>query len=291
MTARRDRFTVADLTTIIFTGVSGGGKTTALRAVEDLGFYCVDNLPLPLLESFIETMKQEPSVDRAALVVDARLHQYAAGYAEALVTHTAKGNVLEVIYLDARDDILIRRFSQTRRRHPLAFDDLEAGLREERRLLAPIRAQASSCIDTSNMTVHQLKRLIQDRFQESDQELVVSLVSFGFRYGIPADADLVLDVRFLKNPYFEDRLRPLSGREAEVADYVLTQEDAKEFLDRTEDWLNFLLPRYQAEGKVYLTVAVGCTGGRHRSVAMAEELAGRLRRCTLARVRHRDVER
>lgn len=291
MTAGRDPFTVADLITIIFTGVSGGGKTTALRAVEDLGFYCVDNLPLPLLESFIETMKAEPSVDRAALVVDARLHQYVAGYAEALLTHTAQGNVLEAIYLDARDDILIRRFSQTRRRHPLAFDDLAAGLQEERRLLAPIRAQASSCIDTSDMTVHQLKRLIQDRFQEGDQELVVSFVSFGFRYGIPADADLVLDVRFLKNPYFEDRLRPLSGRESEVADYVLTQQDAKEFLDRTEEWLSFLLPRYQAEGKVYLTVAVGCTGGRHRSVAVAEELADRLRRGMPARVRHRDVER
>jgi len=282
---------VENLTTIIFTGASGGGKTTALRAVEDLGFYCVDNLPLVLLTSFIETMKAEPLVERAALVVDSRLGRYIEAYADACVALTSRGVVQEVVYLDARDDILVRRFSQTRRPHPLSGHDLVAGLREERRLLASMRARATACIDTSDMTVHELKHLIQERYQRKDSALVVSLISFGFRYGIPAQADLVLDVRFLRNPYFVDSLRPLTGKSPEVFEYVMQQRDAGEFLERMEAILAFLLPRYEAEGKVYLTIAIGCTGGKHRSVALAEELGRRLEATTPVRVQHRDVER
>lgn len=277
------------LQTIIFTGVSGAGKTTALHAVEDLGFYCVDNLPLPLLNGFIETMKAEPTVTRAALVVDARLRQDVRGYAEAYIDLQARGNILEVLYLDARDDILVRRFSQTRRRHPLDGQDLLLGLKTERQILSPLRAHARSCIDTSDLTVHELKQVIQDRYRQGQEGLVVSLLSFGFRYGIPAQADLVLDVRFLSNPYFVEDLRAMNGTEPPVASYVLGQPDALEFLERTEDWLRFLLPRYQAEGKVYLTVAVGCTGGRHRSVALAEALAARLGRDCSVRLTHRDI--
>ncbi len=282
---------MSTLHTIIFTGVSGGGKTTALRAVEDLGYYCVDNLPLPLLGDFVETMRDEPTVDRTALVVDARLRTYIEGYVLAYLALKSSGNILDLVYLDARDDVLIRRFSQSRRRHPLGGDDLTAGLAEERQLLAPLRAQANTCIDTSSLTVHELKRVIQDRYAEGESQLVVSFMSFGFRYGIPTHADLVLDVRFLPNPFFIDELRPQTGRDRPVADYVMKAEDTGEFLQHAQQMLDFLLPRYEAEGKVYLTVAIGCTGGRHRSVAVAEELANRLRDHRTVQVRHRDVER
>ena len=279
------------LRTIVFTGVSGGGKTTALRAVEDLGYYCVDNLPLPLLGDFVEIMTAEPAVDRAALVVDSRVRDYIEGYVLAYLALKSSGFILDLVYLDARDDVLISRFSQTRRRHPLGGDDLTAGLLEERNLLAPLRAQANTCIDTSPLTVHQLKRLIQDRYAENGLQLVVSFLSFGFRYGLPSQADLVLDVRFLPNPFFVDELRPQTGRDEPVSNYVLKAPDTGQFLEHAEQRLEFLLPRYEAEGKVYLTVAIGCTGGRHRSVAVAEELARRFGRERTVQVRHRDVER
>jgi UPF0042 nucleotide-binding protein len=282
---------VKDLRTIIITGVSGGGKTTALHAVEDLDFYCVDNLPLPLLGDFIETMKAEPHVGRVALVVDARLRNYIEGYALASLALKSSGNLVEVVYLDARDDVLIRRFSQTRRRHPLGGENLMAGLEEERKLLAPLRAQAATCIDTSELTVHQLKQLVQDRYEGDGHHLVVSLLSFGFRYGLPSFADLVLDVRFLPNPFFVDEMRHQTGLDKTVQEYVLHAKEAGEFVERTAGMLEFLLPRYASEGKVYLTVGIGCTGGRHRSVAIAEEIGRRLAGDWAVRVRHRDIER
>jgi UPF0042 nucleotide-binding protein len=282
--------TVEDLRTIIFTGVSGGGKTTALRAVEDLGFFCVDNLPLPLLDDFIQTMKDEPTVDYAALVMDARVLNYLEGYARAFEELNRGGHVLEVVYLDASDEVLIRRFSQTRRKHPMG-DDLNLCLAEERKLLAPLRAHASTCIDTSEMTPHQLKEVIQERYEEHGSQLMVSVLSFGFRYGLPSQADMVLDVRFLENPYFVERLRPLSGLDGAVAKFVLDTGDAQEFVARAMEMMTFLLPRFEAEGKVYLTVAIGCTGGKHRSVAVAEELTARLRERRPVKVRHRDLER
>jgi UPF0042 nucleotide-binding protein len=280
------------LTTIIFTGVSGGGKTTALRAVEDLGFYCVDNLPLPLLADLVELMSQTDAVKRVGLVVDARLPQYIEGYAVASVALNQKGHRVEVVYLDAGDEVLVRRFSQTRRRHPLSMTDVRAGLERERELLTPLRAQASIHIDTSDLTPHQLKSVVQDRYEVDGAQLVVTLLSFGFRYGLPTHADVVLDVRFLDNPFFVDRLRERTGLEREVSDYVFASDDAAQFADRAQSMLEFLLPRYEAEGKVYLTIGIGCTGGRHRSVAMVEELAKRLRdQRPLVNVRHRDVER
>jgi UPF0042 nucleotide-binding protein len=282
---------VRRLRTIIFTGVSGGGKTTALRAVEDLGFYCVDNLPLPLLGEFVETMRAEPLVKQAALVVDARLRNYVDGYALANTALLASGYLLEVVYLDARDEVLARRFSQTRRRHPLGGDDLMAGLEEERRLLAPLRAQAVTCIDTSDLNIHELKQIIQDRYATEGSQLVLSLLSFGFRHGLPSFADLVFDVRFLRNPFFVDELRPLSGQDPAVAEYVLGSPDCLELLARLESLFKYLLPRYLAEGKVYLTAAVGCTGGRHRSVTVTEALGERLAPSWTVRVRHRDIKR
>jgi RNase adapter protein RapZ len=282
---------VKGLRTIIFTGVSGGGKTTALRAVEDLGFYCVDNLPLPLLGDFVDTMIGEPQVDRAALVVDSRLRNYIEGYALASLALKSSGHLVEVVYLDARDDVLIRRFSQTRRPHPLGGEDLVAGLQEERKLLAPLRAQAAACLDTSELTVHQLKQLVQDRYQGDGHHLVLSLLSFGFRYGLPMHADLVFDVRFLPNPFFIDDMRHLSGMDSRVQQFVLQAEDAQSFVERIASMLEFLLPRYAAEGKVYFTSGIGCTGGRHRSVAIVEELGRRLAPRWAVRVRHRDIDR
>ncbi|MBW2731557.1 MAG: RNase adapter RapZ [Deltaproteobacteria bacterium] len=276
------------LRTLIITGISGAGKTTALHAVEDLGFHCVDNLPLPLLPAFFETLDAEPEVARAAMVVDARLKPHIGGFAQAYEEQLAEGRRLEVLYLDARDDVLIRRFSQTRRRHPLAGTDLRAGLMAERRILEPLRAHALTCLDTSEMTVHQLKRHIQERYEGEGEGMVISLVSFGFRYGVPAEADLIFDVRFLPNPYFVEGLRPLTGLDPRVSDYVFEQPDAPEFASRTHDYLEFLLPRYRAEGKVYLTVAIGCTGGRHRSVAMVEELGQALSDGRVVHKRHRD---
>jgi RNase adapter protein RapZ len=282
---------VKDLLTLIITGLSGAGKTTALRAVEDLGFYCADNLPLSLLEPFVETMKDDPDVERAALVVDARLSGHIQGYSDAVSALRRRGDLHELVYLDARDEVLIQRFSQTRRRHPLGGNDLSAGLAKERDLLAGLRDRSTLCLDTSDLTVHQLKGVIQDRYALQDSPgLVVSFTSFGFRYGLPTHADLVFDVRFLRNPYFVEGLRPLTGLDPRVSDYVLQAEDAERFLEHVEGMLAFLLPRYEAEGKVYLTVAIGCTGGRHRSVALAEELGRRVGEGRPVNVRHRDTQ-
>jgi RNase adapter protein RapZ len=280
-----------NLHVIIFTGVSGGGKTTALHAVEDLGFYCVDNLPLPLLGDFVEAMKAEPGVDRVALVVDARLRNYLDGYALAFLALRSGGLRTELLYLDASNEVLLRRFSQTRRRHPLAGDDLQASLEEERRLLSQMRAQASLCIDTSEITPHELKRIVQDRYEQRSTTLAVTLLSFGFRYGLPAQADIVLDSRFLPNPFFVDELRLHTGTDPRVAEFVMRSADSKEFLEKAEDLLRFLLPRFEQEGKVYLSVAIGCTGGKHRSVALVEELGRRLANDRTIKVRHRDIER
>ncbi len=280
-----------DLLTLVITGLSGAGKTTALRALEDLDFYCVDNLPLPLLSDFVSTMQAEPTVRRAALVVDARVRNYIEEYVQAFNGLAARGQVLETIYLDAPDEVLIRRFSQTRRRHPLGGDDLLAGLEAERELLAPMRDQATFCLDTSSLTVHQLKRVIQDRYRDGKSQLVVSFLSFGFRYGLPSHADLVFDVRFLPNPYFIEDLRPLTGLDKRVSSYVMEAADAHRMVDQVKVMLHFLLPRYQAEGKVYLTVAIGCTGGKHRSVTLAEELGRLMGEDRPVTVRHRDVER
>ena len=280
-----------ELLTLIITGLSGAGKTTALRAVEDLGFYCSDNLPLSLLEPFVETMKDDPEVERAALVVDARLSSHIQGYSDAVSALRRRGDLHELVYLDARDEVLIQRFSQTRRRHPLGGNDLSAGLAKERDLLAGLRDRSTLCLDTSDLTVHQLKGVIQDRYALQDSPgLVVSFTSFGFRYGLPTHADLVFDVRFLSNPYFVEGLRPLTGLDPRVSDYVLQAEDAEQFLEHVEGMLAFLLPRYEAEGKVYLTVAIGCTGGRHRSVALAEELGRRVGEGRPVNVRHRDTQ-
>ncbi len=281
---------------VILTGVSGSGKTTALRALEDGGFYCVDNFPIVFLEKLLELSGHTAGeVSRIALVVDARDTRFLADAPRVVEELRRKGAAVSVLFFDSSDEALIRRYSETRRRHPRAgaSGSVPDGIAAERRALAGLRAVADEVIDTTRLNVHELKRLVHSRFVGGTTEAMgVTLVSFGFRSGIPAHADLVLDVRFLPNPYFVPELRPFPGTEPRVRDFVLGQADAQTFLEKADDLAAFLIPRYRAEGKTYLTLAIGCTGGRHRSVAIANELSARLgKRGIPVRVWHRDVDK
>jgi UPF0042 nucleotide-binding protein len=276
---------------VVVTGVSGAGKSTALRALEDAGFFCVDNLPLPLLGRFVELLSHAGEAEQAALVVDAREGDFLTGYREAFAQLRAQGHTLEVLFLDATDEVLLRRFSETRRRHPLSGDDLRQGIALEREILRGLREDAEAVVDTGQLNVHQLKGVIQERYRRSADVLAVTLLSFGYKHGLPPEADMVLDVRFLPNPYFVEALSAGTGEEPAISAFVLDNPDAREFLERAEALIGFVLPRAEREGKAYLTVAVGCTGGRHRSVAVVQELAKRLPRRHPLTVRHRDLAR
>ncbi|MFT3913647.1 MAG: RNase adapter RapZ [Anaeromyxobacteraceae bacterium] len=281
---------------VILTGLSGSGKTTALRALEDAGYYCVDNLPIVLMEKLIELSGHTAGeVSRIALVVDAREGRFLGEAPRIIGELRAKGIDLEVLFFDASDESLVRRYSETRRRHPLAGEGgtVPDGIAAERAALADLKAVADEVVDTTTLNVHELKRLVARRFVASQEaRLGVTVVSFGFRYGIPTHADLVLDVRFLPNPFFIPELKPFPGTDPRVASFVLGQPDAKAFLERLNDLLGFLLPRYRSEGKTYLTIAIGCTGGKHRSVALAGALTDRLEASGQpVRLWHRDVEK
>jgi len=281
---------------VILTGVSGSGKSTALRALEDAGFYCVDNLPILFLEKLLELSGHTAGeVSRIALVVDAREGRFLADAPRVIEEVRQKGNDVQVLFLDASDDSLVRRYSETRRRHPLAGDggSVPDGIAAERRALADLKTIADEVIDTTTLNVHELKRLVARRFVAGGgTRLGVTVVSFGFRFGIPTHADMVLDVRFLPNPFFIPELKPHPGTDPRVAGFVLGQPDAKAFLDRLGELLGFLLPRYRTEGKSYLTIAIGCTGGKHRSVAIAGTLAERLEAAGQpVRLWHRDVDK
>jgi UPF0042 nucleotide-binding protein len=281
---------------VILTGVSGSGKSTALRALEDAGFYCVDNLPILFLEKLLELSGHTAGeVSRIALVVDARDGRFLAEAPRIIQEVRSKGTDVQVLFLEASDESLVRRYSETRRRHPLAGESgtVPDGIAAERRALAELKSIADEVVDSTTLNVHELKRLVTRRFAAGDgARLGVTLVSFGFRFGIPSHADMVLDVRFLPNPFFVPELKPLPGTDPRVAQYVLGQPDAKAFLERLLDLCGFLLPRYRAEGKSYLTIAIGCTGGKHRSVAIAAALAERLEGGGQpVRLWHRDVEK
>jgi UPF0042 nucleotide-binding protein len=281
---------------VILTGVSGSGKTTALRALEDVGFYCVDNLPVVLLDRLLDLSGHTAGeVSSIAAVVDARDTRFLGEAPRIIGELRERGVDLTVLFLDCHDEALVRRYSETRRRHPLAGEGgtVQDGIAAERRALEGLRGLADEVIDSTALNVHDLKRQVTRRFSSGEgARLGVTVVSFGFRYGIPAHADLVLDVRFLPNPYFVPALRSHVGTDPDVRDYVLGQADAQSFLDRLVDFGGFLLPRYRAEGKSYLTIAIGCTGGKHRSVAIAGELARRLEAAGQAvRLWHRDVEK
>jgi UPF0042 nucleotide-binding protein len=281
---------------VVITGLSGSGKSSALKALEDLGFFCVDNLPVALLPKFLQLSAfAGGEIRRVAVGMDLRERHFLDHYREAFGEVERLGLRTEVLYLEATDDVLVRRFSETRRRHPLAEDrSVTHGIREERRLFEALKGGADRVIDTSEMSVHDLKKAVWQYFREGpeDEILRVNLLSFGYRYGIPHEADLLLDVRFLPNPYFVAGLRDSAGTDGSVQEFVLRAPEAQEFLTRFLDLLLFLLPQYEREGKTSLTVAIGCTGGRHRSVTLVEELQRRLRaRGRTVQVFHRDVDK
>lgn len=278
---------------VVVTGMSGSGKGTVLKAFEDLGFFCIDNLPIPLIPKFIEGIHVSGGiVERAALVIDVRAGERLRDLDKIFASLREFEFRLFVLYLEARDEVLVRRFSETRRPHPLTGDKpLREAIRLERRRLRSIRERADVIIDTSSYSIHQMKALVMDRFKEHPlaDNLIVYLVSFGYKYGVPLESDLLFDVRFLPNPFFVAGLRMLSGRHREVAKYMRSFEETKELTRRVVDFLKFLIPLYVKEGKTYLTVGVGCTGGRHRSVYLVEELAKLLKiRGVVIKVRHRD---
>lgn len=278
---------------VVITGMSGGGKSTAIRALEDAGFFCIDNLPVLLLPKLTE-LAGGGHIQRFAVVMDAREGVFLHEVPRVLDEARRAGHQVEVLFLDASDDSLIRRFSETRRRHPLAPEGSVAeGIRLEREALRDLRELADQVIDSSALNVHDLKRMVQSRFSpEPSNAPSLSVMSFGYRYGVPPQADLVFDARFLPNPYFVPELKGLTGANPKVAAYVLDRPESQEFLDKIVDLCRFLFPRYQKEGKAYLTVALGCTGGKHRSVALAHELHRRLA-AEISRIQlwDRDVEK
>ncbi|HMK31980.1 MAG TPA: RNase adapter RapZ [Terriglobales bacterium] len=279
---------------VVITGLSGSGKGSVLKVFEDLGYYCVDNMPVELIPSFAELVRQSPEIDRAALVVDvregARLERL-----PAILKAVRKLLPTRVLYLEATDEALLRRFSETRRPHPLgASSPVRTSILAERKRLGPISKLADDILDTSKFNVHELRAHINRRFkaESPDKGILVSCVSFGFRAGVPEDADLVFDVRFLPNPHFIPEFRPYTGRHPRVAKYIRSFPQTQEFIHRISELLVYLLPHYVKEGKSYLTIAFGCTGGQHRSVMIAEDVAKRLKKSGYqVKIVHRDSPR
>jgi UPF0042 nucleotide-binding protein len=279
---------------VVLTGLSGSGKSTVLKAFEDMGFYCVDNLPVELMPIFAELHAAgEGDFARAALMIDAR-EGLQLQKLPPLLKHLRKDHPITLVFIEAQDDALLRRYSETRRPHPLGKDySVRESLRHERELMAPIRKLADVVIDTTQFNVHELRHFVTERFKNPDKRpLMVSVVSFGYRYGVPTDADLVFDVRFLPNPHFVPRLREFTGKDAKVRRYIRSFPQTGEFLRRIEGLLTYLIPHYAREGKSYLTIAFGCTGGRHRSVMMSEAVRKYLEKHGVtAKVVHRDIEK
>ena len=286
----------APLSFVVITGLSGAGKSFAIKCFEDMGFFCVDNLPTTLIPTFADLiMRSEQPIHRVALGVDVREGAYLSRLLDIIRELRTRGHAVEVLFLEASEEALVRRYHETRRRHPLAGDgNALDGIRAERKALSDLREVADRIVDTSALTVHQLKDRLVELYvaPKARAGLALSLVSFGFKHGVPFDADLVFDVRFLPNPHFVDALRALDGRDERVRTFVLNHPESKELLRRLEDFLRFVLPCYEREGKAYLTVAVGCTGGHHRSVTVAEELKRFLSGIGYApTVVHRDLQR
>ena len=279
---------------LVITGLSGSGKTHVSRALEDLGWFCVDNLPSALIPRFAELIGGSDELRRAALVVDMREREFPRAFPRVYRQIRRHGLRASLLFLEAEERVLLRRFSETRRPHPLAVNEpVLEGIRAEREALAPLRKMADSVLDTSGLTVHELREQVQERYGARSREarLVLTLVSFGFKYGVPSEADLVLDVRFLPNPNFVPGLKRRTGLDPAVVAFMRKQPDTREFLRRTQGYLEWLLPRYIREGKSYLTLGVGCTGGRHRSVMVAAALGRTIARGGVdVRLRHRDIK-
>jgi UPF0042 nucleotide-binding protein len=281
---------------IIITGLSGSGKSFAIRALEDNGFFCVDNLPALLIPKFLDLAQgYQEEIRRIALGVDLRGSQFLQALPQVLSDVRAAGHHAQILFFDASDEVLVRRFSETRRPHPLAGQDsIQDGISRERKALEPIRALADKVIDTSDFNVHQLKREMEQEFCDTLQarHMALFFTSFGYKYGIPHDTDMIFDVRFLPNPYFVNELRAKTGLDLEVRNYVLGNQETRDFLDRLYGLLEFTLPLYEREGKSSLTLALGCTGGRHRSVVLVQELQQRFGGGHLRiHVKHRDIDK
>lgn len=281
---------------VIVTGMSGGGKSTVLKMLEDAGFYCVDNLPISLVEKFVELISMPNSeVSKVVLGLDVRSDQSFKDATRVLETLKQKGYQFEILFMDADEKVLIKRYKETRRVHPLAPDGrVEDGIRMERKVLENIRKHADYVIDTTNLLTRELKEELHRIFVENEEynSLMVTVMSFGFKYGIPADADLVFDVRFLPNPFYIDELKHKTGNDKEVQDYVMNNEESTIFMDKLTDMIQFLIPNYVKEGKYRLVIAIGCTGGKHRSVTLANELYKRMKDAGNYGIKlyHRDVD-
>lgn len=275
---------------ILLTGMSGAGKTTAVKALEDAGFYCIDNLPSFLLPKLLEDAENRPELARMALGMDARDHGFVNASQEIISRIKDSGHQLTTVFLEADDQVLLRRYSEMRRRHPFAAPSVRAGIQVERGLLAEIKAQADLVINTSRLTPHGLRSEILRDTLRAAQTLQVGLISFGYKHGVPLEVDMLFDVRFLPNPYFVAELKQLTGLTPAVAAFVLENDPAREFLGLLLPLLSFLIPQYQREGKAYLTIGIGCTGGQHRSVAITERLRQLLKEQTeTIFIAHRDL--
>jgi UPF0042 nucleotide-binding protein len=279
---------------IVVTGLSGSGRSAALKAFEDIGFYCVDNLPLTLLPAFVDFASRSDQAGRAAIGIDVREKDFAQRFPTLFHELRAAGRVIETLFLDATDQTLVRRFSETRRPHPLSRGSiaLTDGIRKERTELSEVKKLSDRIIDTSDYTVHDLRQAIERHYSDSltGRPLVITIVTFGYKFGVPYDIDLMFDLRFLPNPHFVPELRDHTGEDPRVREYVTAGAESMEFIARLQHFLEYLLPRYRNEGKSYLTIAFGCTGGRHRSVAVSSAVAERLREIGYeVNLKHRDM--
>jgi UPF0042 nucleotide-binding protein len=275
---------------VILTGLSGAGKTIALHAFEDSGFFCVDNMPSSLIRKLVDLTSRTPSISKIAVGIDVRDRKFLSDFSYT-VSALRKSHKVEIIFLEALDEVLVRRFKETRRPHPLGYKDLRKALHRETALLAPIRKEADKIIDSSALTPHQLRKLVTESYlKKGHREMSVSLISFGYKYGVPKEADLLFDVRFLPNPYFIPKLKPLPGTSPNVRKFILSQQDTKRFFDKLNPLLDHVIPLYKKEGRSYLTIGIGCTGGRHRSPVISEEIKKRLIKNKInASLTHRDI--
>lgn len=280
-----------DLSLVVLTGYSGAGKSTAANALEDLGYYTIDNLPLLIIDKFVQVMLDfNVEIPKVALVIDIRSKDIQK--TEEIISLLKSKHSADIIFLEASDETLIKRYKETRRTHPLGGDVIEA-IKKEKVSMENIKEMADFVIDTSNMTVHELVRSIEEYFKDASSAMYITVQSFGFKYGIPPESDLVFDVRFLKNPHFEEGLRAKTGLDDDVYNFVFSDKRMKEFLRKLKSFLSFLLPNYMKEGKKFLTLSFGCTGGRHRSVAIAKFIGDYIFKKTSQRVyiKHRDINR
>ncbi|MFQ6077761.1 MAG: RNase adapter RapZ [Thermodesulfobacteriota bacterium] len=283
---------------VLISGLSGSGKTTTIKALEDMGFYCIDNLPVVLFPTFVDLCSRSAGgITNAALVVDIRGKEFLEGSRQIIQQLRKKGYSIEIFFLESSDEVLVRRYRETRRQHPLAVgNSVLEGIQSEREGLRIMRDMADNVIDTSEFNVHELQDTIRKYFSNQSRlrKMTITLLSFGYSFGIPVEADWLVDVRFLPNPYFIEELKPLTGEDPQVAEYVLKWDETQEFLRRFQELVKFLIPLYKKEGKSYLTIAIGCTGGRHRSIVVANTVEAFLRKSlkggdVILRTTHRDI--